>query len=54
MCIRDSIRGIKNYEELPIECREYIEFIENELEVPVKMISNGPKREDIIYKNSNI
>ena len=45
---------IKNYEELPIECREYIEFIENELEVPVKMISNGPKREDIIYKNSNI
>ena len=44
----------KNYEELPIECREYIEFIENELEVPVKMISNGPKREDIIYKNSNI
>ena len=49
-----DIRGIKNYEELPIECREYIEFIENELEVPVKMISNGPKREDIIYKNSNI
>ena len=49
-----DIRGIKNYEELPIECREYIEFIENELEVPVKMISNGPKREDIIYKSSNI
>lgn len=49
-----DIRGIKNYEELPIECREYIEFIEKELEVPVKMISNGPKREDIIYKNSNI
>lgn len=46
-----DIRGIKNYEQLPIECREYIEFIEQELEVPITMISNGPKREDIIYKN---
>ena len=46
-----DIRGIKKYEDLPLKCREYIEFIEKELEVPVTMISNGPKREDIIYKN---
>jgi len=46
--------SIKNYDELPVECREYIEFIEKELEVPIKMISNGPKREDIIYKNSSL
>ena len=45
------MRGIKKYEDLPLKCREYIEFIEKELEVPVTMISNGPKREDIIYKN---
>ena len=43
-----DIRGIKKYEDLPLKCREYIEFIEKELEVPVTMISNGPKREDII------
>ena len=49
-----DIRGIKNYDELPVECREYIEFIEKELEVPIKMISNGPKREDIIYRNSSL
>ena len=47
-----DIRGIKKYEDLPLKCREYIEFIEKELEVPVTMISNGPKREDIIYKKS--
>ena len=46
-----DIRGIKKYEDLPLKCREYIEFIEKELEVPVTMISNGPKREDIIYRN---
>ena len=46
-----DIRGIKKYEDLPLKCREYIEFIEKELEVPVTMIFNGPKREDIIYKN---
>ncbi len=46
-----DIRGIKNYEELPKECKEYIEFIENELEVPVKLVSNGPGRDEIIYKN---
>lgn len=47
---KKDIRGIKQYSDLPVECREYIEFIERELEVPITMISNGPKREDIIYK----
>lgn len=45
-----DIRGIRKYEDLPENCRKYIEFIEKELEVPVKMVSNGPKRHDIIYR----
>lgn len=45
-----DIRGIKNYSELPIEAREYVEFIEKELGVPIKMVSNGPKRDEIIRK----
>lgn len=45
-----DIRGIKKYEELPENCRKYIEFIEKELEVPVKLVSNGPGRDDIIYR----
>jgi len=40
------------YEELPENCRKYIEFIEKELGVPVTMVSNGPGREDIIYKKT--
>ncbi len=44
-----DISGITEFEKLPENCRKYIEFIEKELEVPITMISNGPKRSDIIY-----
>ncbi len=45
-----DIRGIRKYEELPENCRRYIEFAEKAVGVPFTMISNGPKREDIIYR----
>lgn len=45
-----DIRGIRKYEELPEACRHYIEFIEEKIGFPIKMVSNGPKREDIIYR----
>lgn len=47
---KQDIRGIKNYAELPENCRRYIEFIERELEVPITIVSNGPARQDIIKK----
>ena len=46
-----DIRGIKNYEDLPENCRKYIETIEEEIGVPITMVSNGPKRHEIIYRN---
>lgn len=45
-----DIRGIREYDKLPPNCRRYIEFIEQELNVPVTMVSNGPGREDIILR----
>ena len=45
-----DIRGIRRYEDLPENCRRYVEFIEKELEVPVTMVSNGPGRNDIILR----
>ena len=45
-----DIRGIKKYEDLPAECRNYIETIEAELGVPVTMVSNGPGRDEIIMR----
>lgn len=49
-----DIRGIKKYEDLPENCRNYIEFIESQIGYPVTMISNGPGRDDIIYRESPI
>lgn len=45
-----DIRGIKNYEDLPENCRAYIEAIEKEIEVPITMVSNGPGRDEIIVR----
>ena len=45
-----DIRGIRKYEDLPENCRKYIEFVEKEIEVPIAMVSNGPGRDDIIIR----
>ncbi len=47
---KSDIRGITEYAKLPENCRKYIEFIEKELGVPIKMVSNGPGRHEIIYR----
>ena len=47
-----DIRGITKYEDLPENCRNYIEFIEKQIGYPITMISNGPRRQDIIYRES--
>ena len=46
-----DIRGIRKYEDLPENCRNYIEFVEKEIGFPITMISNGPGREVIIYRD---
>ncbi len=45
-----DIQGIRKYEDLPENCRKYIEFIEEKIGFPITMVSNGPGRDDIIYR----
>ncbi|MCD8395838.1 MAG: adenylosuccinate synthase [Lachnospiraceae bacterium] len=45
-----DIRGIRKFEDLPENCRKYVEFIEKQIGFPITMVSNGPAREDIIYR----
>lgn len=45
-----DIRGIRTYEELPENCRRYIEFVEEQIGYPITMVSNGPGRDEIIYR----
>ena len=51
---KTDIRGIRNYEELPENCRNYIEFVEEQIGYPITMVSNGPGRNDIIYRESKL
>ncbi len=45
-----DIQGIRKYEDLPENCRKYIEFVEEKIGFPITMVSNGPGRDDIIYR----
>ena len=47
---KTEIRGVRKYEDLPENCRNYIEFVEKRIGFPITMISNGPGRKDIIYR----
>ena len=46
-----DIRGIKKYEDLPENCRKYVEFVEEQIGYPITMVSNGPGSNDIIFRN---
>lgn len=46
-----DIRGIRKYEDLPDNCRNYVEFIEEQIGYPITMVSNGPGRDDIIFRD---
>jgi adenylosuccinate synthase len=43
-----DLTGMTTYEELPIELKEYIEFIEKEVEVPIKIVSVGDRKQTIL------
>ena len=45
-----DIRGIKDFNKLPKEAQDYVPFIEKETGKPNTMVSNVPKREEIIYR----
>ncbi len=51
---KSDIKGIKNYDELPENCRKYIDFIEKKLGFPITMVSNGPKREDMMKRTPKL
>ena len=45
-----DISGITEYDKLPKECRDYVEFAEQQIGFPITMVSNGPKRGNLIYR----
>ncbi|MEG0328689.1 MAG: adenylosuccinate synthase [Erysipelothrix sp.] len=47
---KEDIRGIRNFEDLPVNAQNYIIFAQQELGVSIDYVSNGPARTDIIIK----
>ena len=46
----EDLTNIKNYSQLPLNLKKYISFIEEKLEVPIKIISIGPGRDQTIFR----
>ena len=47
---KSDLRKVRRYEDFPQEFKEYVEFIEAETGVPVKIISVGPDRDETIVR----
>lgn len=47
---KGEIRGVTEYDKLPKEAQDYVEFIEKEIGVHVSIVSTGPVREEIIRR----
>ena len=47
---KSDVRGITKWEDLPAEARGYVEYLQNEIGIPITMVSTGPKRHEIIFR----
>ncbi|NLJ65139.1 MAG: adenylosuccinate synthase [Christensenellaceae bacterium] len=50
---KEDVRGITRFEDLPAKCRDYVAFIEQNIQVPIHILSNGPKREECILRKKS-
>ena len=48
-----DISNITSWDELPLRAREYVEFIEKQINCPITYVSVGPERESIIIRKGN-
>jgi adenylosuccinate synthase len=41
---KTNVRGVTSFAELPENCQRYVDFLQTQVEVPIRMLSTGPKR----------
>ena len=49
-----DIRGCKNYDDLPQQARDYVDFLEAHIGCPITFVSSGPKREEMTYRTTKL
>lgn len=47
---KSDIRGVTDYQSLPQAAKDYVDFIEKKIGVPITMVSTGPKRHEITQR----
>ncbi len=47
---QEDITGIRKYNELPLNLRNYVEFIEKQTGIPITIVSVGPDRNSTIFR----
>ena len=47
---KKDISKISNFEHLPLNLKNYIKYLEKEINIPIKIISVGPDRNETIYR----
>lgn len=45
-----DLRGVTEWDKLPKQAQDYVLFLESQIGVPIKTVSTGPKREEIIHR----
>lgn len=48
-----SLEGIDDFQKLPVELKDYILYLEKVLEVPINILSVGPRRKQTIFRESH-
>lgn len=49
-----DIRGITDYDALPENAKGYVDFLEQQIEAPITMVSTGPKRHEMTFRKAKI
>lgn len=48
----ESLEGIRTFEGMPATLTTYVEYLENELKVPISFVSTGPNRDELIHRGA--
>jgi adenylosuccinate synthase len=47
---KSHINQIRKYDELPLPAKNYLEYLESKIQVPISLVSVGPMRDRTIFK----
>jgi adenylosuccinate synthase len=48
----ESLEGIRTFEDMPATLTTYVEYLENELNIPISFVSTGPNRDELIHRGT--